>query len=273
MNSQIILGDCRDVLERDIPAASVDVVVTSPCYNWGKDYKGVDDSMPWPVYWDLMSTTAAKLLPALKPDGILFLQTGSKSNLPTHSEEIRRRFTDAGFVLQEHIIWQKATEDGHGHFTPINSKRYVNSMFEDIWILSKENAFEDIWILSKEGKAQLDRLAVGVPYSDPTNTTRWAHGSSIRCRGDIWFLPHKTIQNRDKDRDGHGATFPEALVERCLLLAGKPAGAVVLDPFAGRGTTPVVATRMGYRGVGIEKSPELAQAAARNLQAVLDLQR
>lgn len=258
MNSHIIQGDCLEVLQ-GLPPESVDVVVTSPAYNWGKDYKGVNDSRPWPVYWGMLRDVASRLLPLLKPDGVVFLQAGSKSDLPTHSEEIRRRFTEEGWVLQEHIIWQKATEDGRGHFTPINSQRFVNSMFEDIWILSKE------------GKAPLNRLAVGVPYSDPTNTTRWAHGSAIRCRGDIWFIPHKTIQNRDKERDGHGATFPEALVERCLLLAGKAEGAVVLDPFAGRGTTPVVAARMGYKGVGIELSTELAAAAKRNLQAVLDL--
>lgn len=237
----------------------VDVVVTSPPYNWGKDYKGVDDRLPWPAYWAMLRSSAAELLTVVKEDGLLFLQAGSKSDMPTHSEDIRRCFTDEGWVLQEHIIWQKATEDGRGHFTPINSPRFVNSMFEDIWILSQT------------GKVPLNRLAIGVPYSDPTNTTRWAHGSEIRCRGDIWFVPHKTIQNRDKERDGHGATFPEALVARCLLLAGKPEGAVVLDPFAGIGTTPVVATRMGYVGLGIEKSPQLARAASRNLQGVVDV--
>jgi DNA modification methylase len=60
--------------------------------------------------------------------------------------------------------------------------------------------------------------------------------------------------------DGHFATFPPALVERCLR-AGCPAGGVVLDPFGGAGTTGLVANRLGRRAILIELNPDYAEMA------------
>ena len=63
--------------------------------------------------------------------------------------------------------------------------------------------------------------------------------------------------------DAHFATFPEKLVEPCIL-AGCPKRGIVLDPFAGSGTTLAVAKRLGRRAVGIELNPEyVALSAAR----------
>lgn len=258
VTSAVRQGDCVEVM-KSMPDKSVDVILTSPPYNWKKDYQEVSDNLPWDSYWSMLFNMSMEAIRILKDDGLFFLQTGSSGSMPLHSENIRRRVMAMPWHLQEHIIWQKATEDGRGHFTPISSPRFVNSMFEDIWILSKT------------GKVPFDRLSIGVPYSDPTNTTRWAHGREVRCRGDIWFIPYKTIQNRKSERDDHGATFPEELVERCLGLSGKPQGSVVLDPFAGRGTTPMTAHRMGYVGMGIELSTTLADAAIRNLKSMVDL--
>jgi site-specific DNA-methyltransferase (cytosine-N4-specific) len=64
---------------------------------------------------------------------------------------------------------------------------------------------------------------------------------------------------------GHFATFPPALIEPCILTASRP-GDLVLDPFAGSGTTALVAGQQGRRFVGIELSPEYALMAKRRLQ-------
>lgn len=53
----------------------------------------------------------------------------------------------------------------------------------------------------------------------------------------------------------HFATFPEELIEPCILV-GAPAGGVVLDPFMGSGTTAAVATRLGRQWIGCELNPE-----------------
>lgn len=62
--------------------------------------------------------------------------------------------------------------------------------------------------------------------------------------------------------DAHFATFPEQLIEPCIL-AGCPPGGIVLDPFLGAGTVGAVAARLGRRWVGIELNPEYCALARR----------
>jgi DNA modification methylase len=69
----------------------------------------------------------------------------------------------------------------------------------------------------------------------------------------------------------HFATFPRKLVEPCVK-AGSPADGTVLDPFAGSGTTLLVAQALGRRGIGIDLNPDyLKQALTRNAQTPLGL--
>lgn len=65
-------------------------------------------------------------------------------------------------------------------------------------------------------------------------------------------------------KEAHFATFPERLIEPCIL-AGTATGDTVLDPFMGAGTTAVVALRLGRKYVGCELNPEYAQIANRRL--------
>jgi len=65
--------------------------------------------------------------------------------------------------------------------------------------------------------------------------------------------------------EAHFATFPKALVEPCVK-AGSAPGDLVLDPFAGSGTTGVVALRLGRRFVGIELNPEYVALARRRIE-------
>jgi DNA modification methylase len=71
----------------------------------------------------------------------------------------------------------------------------------------------------------------------------------------------------------HFAVMPEALVEPCVL-AGCPEGGTVLDPFAGSGTVPAVALRLGRHAVGIDLNREylrLAEARCREAGEALGL--
>jgi len=69
--------------------------------------------------------------------------------------------------------------------------------------------------------------------------------------------------------EAHFATFPRELVKPCIL-AGSPVGGIVLDPFAGSGTVPLVAQNLGRVGIGVElKGEYLAMAQKRTAQSVL----
>lgn len=69
-------------------------------------------------------------------------------------------------------------------------------------------------------------------------------------------------------REAHFATFPEKLIEPCIL-AGSKAGDLVLDPFTGSGTTAVVSLRFGRDFVGTELNPAYIEIANKRLEPIL----
>jgi len=79
-----------------------------------------------------------------------------------------------------------------------------------------------------------------------------------RNKRDVWFLATQPVP------DAHFATFPEKLVEPCML-AGSRAGDTVLDPFAGSGTVGVVALRWGRQAILIEANPEYCAIARKRI--------
>lgn len=85
--------------------------------------------------------------------------------------------------------------------------------------------------------------------SKPHHGFRSMDSSQGRNRRDVWTFATAQFPG------AHFATFPEALVEP-MVLAGCPPGGVVLDPFAGSGTTLAVAVRLGRQALGIELNPD-----------------
>lgn len=81
-----------------------------------------------------------------------------------------------------------------------------------------------------------------------------------RNKRDVWTVSTSGF------RGAHFAVFPEKLIEPCIL-AGSPLGGTVLDPFAGSGTTGVVAKRLGRDFIGCEINPDYAQMAADRIAA------
>jgi DNA modification methylase len=72
--------------------------------------------------------------------------------------------------------------------------------------------------------------------------------------GDVWAIATQVFKG------AHFATFPEALAEKCIR-PGCPPGGIVLDPFAGSGTTCVVAKRLGRHFIGIDLKPKYVAIA------------
>ncbi|WP_115539990.1 DNA-methyltransferase [Xanthomonas campestris] len=85
--------------------------------------------------------------------------------------------------------------------------------------------------------------------------------TETRNKRSVWTVATKPF------REAHFATFPEQLIEPCVL-AGAPAGGVVLDPFMGAGTTAMVAERLGRGWLGIELNPEYALIAQERLRGI-----
>ena len=243
MNSHLIHGDCIAGMREHLADESVDLVVTSPPYNLGINYGKYEDSLERDEYLKWSLEWAGEVRRVLKPDGSFFLNVGAAPKNPMMPHELILALREM-FVLQNTIHWIKSitveTRDGQqtsaGHFKPINSKRYVN------------DCHEYVFHLTKDGDVKVDRKAVGVPYQDKSNISRWGHtdGDDRRCRGNNWFISYKTIKARAKDRP-HPATFPVELAEKCIALHGKGKGTVMLEPFLGIGHAAEAARAQGVK--------------------------
>lgn len=252
------LGDCVEGMRRSLEPGTVDAVVTSPPYNLGTRYSAHDDTSPRSEYLAWCHEWAREVKRTLAPAGSFFLNVGGKPSDPWVAFEVlgvMRHY----FALQNVIHWIKSIavprgETGNypglgtdlvaGHYKPINSPRYLN------------DCHEYVFHLTHAGEVPLDRLAVGVPYRDKSNVTRWrAARADVHCRGNTWFIPYRTIRSRAGQRP-HPATFPPELPERCLRLHGVERIRLVLDPFMGLGNTALACNRLGVPCVGWEVGPE-----------------
>ena len=207
-------------------AGSVDVVVTSPPYNLGIAYGRYRDTKAEEEYLGWMERVADALRRVMRPDASFFLNIAGSSTQPWLPFELIVRLRRC-FVLQNHVVWVKSiavtAEGAVGHNKPVPGTRFLN------------RNHEHVFHLTQTGEVALDRLAIGTPFSDKSNIARRGHLQDKRCRGDTWFIPYATVQSRS-EKFHHPGTFPLDLPRWCIRLHGKP-GAVVLDPFAGAGTT------------------------------------
>ena len=246
-------GDCVEVL-RAFEPESVSAIVTSPPYNLGVRYRSYDDSLPRASYLEWTGAWVKAAGRVLAKKGSLFLNVGAKPTDPWTAIDVAQAARPHR-TLQNTLHWVKsiASDKGAagaasgldrdvavGHYKPINSDRFVN------------DCHEFVFHFTPEGRTPLDRRAIGVAYQDQSNVGRWqSGGANRRCRGNAWFIPYETIQNRDKDRP-HPATFPPRLADYCLRLHGTSRLRLVMDPFLGLGSAAIAAGELGVDFVGIE---------------------
>jgi site-specific DNA-methyltransferase (adenine-specific) len=263
------LGDCLDILAR-FPPGSLDAVVTSPPYNLGIRYRTYDDTMPRSRYLDWTGQWIGLAARALAEDGSLFLNVGSKPTDPWTALDVAQA-ARPHLRLQNTIHWIKSIaiekalagagakleEDlAVGHYKPINSRRFLH------------DCHEFVFHFTPTGDTPLRRQAIGVKYQDKSNVARWRSAANdLRCRGNTWFIPYETIQNREKDRP-HPATFPPRLPEMCLLLHGTDRITTVADPFLGLGSTAVACAQLGLNFVGVEMDKGYLEEAIERVKTV-----
>jgi site-specific DNA-methyltransferase (adenine-specific) len=267
--SRFYLGDCIEILSQ-LPARSVDVIVTSPPYNLGIRYNQYQDTLSPTEYLQWTDAWIAAAARVLHPDGSLFLNVGARPSDPWTPFDVAQAVRSR-LRLQNTIHWIKSIaierdlagaaaglprDLAVGHYKPINSDRFLN------------DCHEFVFHFTPEGTTPLDRLALGVPYQDQSNIARWrAASEGVRCRGNTWFIPYETIQRRDRDRP-HPATFPSRLPEQCLRLHGLARIRTALDPFTGLGSTAVACARLGVNFVGCEIDETYLQEAVERTEAV-----
>lgn len=240
MTITIHTGDCRDVLAT-LPAASVDCVVTDPPYGetslkWDRRVKS------WP----------AMVLPLIKPTGSMWV-FGSLS----YFMETAADFNRAGWKVSHEVVWEKH-----------NGSSFFNDRFRRVHELAVHfypagSAWANIW---KEPQFTSDGTARIVRRKAKPAQWTGARGSTVYVSDDGGpRLMRSVIYARSEHgRAVHPTQKPIEIVEPLVRYACPPCG-TVLDPFAGSGTTGVVANRLGRNAVLIELNPDYAEMARQRL--------
>jgi site-specific DNA-methyltransferase (adenine-specific) len=225
---------CEDALAgmARIPDGAIDLILTDPPYNLGKDYgndsdqQSVDDYLAWTERWIDIA------IPKLKDNGSLYIFLTWRF-APEIFVMLKRLLT-----MMNEIIWDWRVPSMGG------STRSFSSVHDTIGFFARRRDY------------YFDLDAVRIPYDAVTKKARsrsifvgakWLEiGYNPK---DLWSVSR--LHREHAERVDHPTQKPLEIIER-MVKASCPPGGVVLDPFMGSGTTAVAAQRLGRHFTGFE---------------------
>jgi len=241
---QIVCGDSEDVLRR-LPDNCVDLVFTSPPYNFGLEYQATGDEAYWERYFEKLFAVFDQCIRVLKYGGraVVNIQPLFSDYIPSH-HIVSDFFMRRKMIWKAEILWEKSNYNckytAWGSWkSPSNP--YLKYTWEFLEVFAKGT-------LKKEGKTE-DADITAEEFK------KWVMAK--------WAI----APERNMEAYGHPAMFPEELAYRVIRLFSFK-GDVVLDPFNGVGTTSAVASRLGRKFIGIDISEEYCQKAQQRLAKV-----
>lgn len=240
-------GDCRDLL-KEIPAASVQLVVTSPPYNIGKRYeKRVDLADYLRREREVIDTCIDKV----KPGGSICWQIGNHvdaGEVFPLDVLLYPFFKERGLSLRNRIIWHFE----HGlHCTRRFSGRYETILWFTKGKPSRGYHFDvdPVRVPQKyPGKRHFKGPKKGLPSANPLG----------KNPGDVWIIPN--VKHNHPEKTIHPCQFPIELIER-LVLALTKKGDWVLDPYMGVGSALIAAVLHERRAIGADTCPDYVEVA------------
>lgn len=241
---------CADSLTllKTLPENCVDIVLTSPPYNFGINYNVTNDANVWQNYFDRLFAIFKECVRVLKSGGriIVNVQPMFSDYIPTH-HFISKFFIDEGLIWKGEILWEK--NNYNCKYCTWGSWKspaapYLKYSWEFIEVFCKNT-------LKKEGKKE--NIDINADEFKEFVYAKWS------------FSPERNMK-----KYGHDAMFPEKLVERCLKLFSYE-NDIVLDPFNGAGTTTKVAKRLKRRFIGIDIDEAYCKVANERLKETRNL--
>jgi len=237
-------GDCLDLLTV-IPAKSLQLIVTSPPYNLGKEYEkklDLDD------YVNQQRAVIKESVRVLKDSGSIcwqvgnFVQNGAIIPLDALLFPV---FRESGLRLRNRIIWHFE----HG----LHCTRRLSGRYETILWFTKTDDY-----IFEVDPIRVPQKYPGKKYFKGPKAGQYSCNPLGKNPGDIWVVPN--VKSNHVEKTGHPCQFPVELIERLVLSLTKE-GDWVFDPFLGTGTTIVAAIRNNRRGAGSEILPKYVKIA------------
>jgi site-specific DNA-methyltransferase (adenine-specific) len=229
---------------------SLQLIVTSPPYNLGKDYGSARDDATYFGYLEWVKIWSRELQRVLEPGGRLCLNIPLDINLgfdgggkrTTSKQPVLADFSELlvrelGFVYNTTILWLEGNisrRTAWGSWLSA-SDPWVNTAAEVVLVLSRGHR-------RRSGKGRTSDVS--------------------RDEFMEWTLGLWEFNGQSTGQYGHPAPFPEELPRRLIQLFSFRED-VVLDPFLGSGTTCRVAKDLGRRSIGVEINPDYCKIAAR----------
>ena len=245
---RIVAGDCLDILPR-LPDSCIDLVLTSPPYNFGLDYCD-GDAEPWEDYFARLHEALDECVRVLKFGGRLAVnvQPLFSDCIPTH-HMISSYLMGRGMIWKGEILWEKSNFNC-GYTAWGSWKSPSSPYFKYTW------EFLEVFCKGSLKKAG-DSAAIDISAAEFKD---WVYAR--------W----KIAPERGMKKFGHPAMFPEELALRTVKLLTYR-GDAVLDPFAGAGTAALAAKRLGRRWLGIDLSEQYCETARARLAELGDAPR
>jgi len=245
--NKIICGNSEDVLKQ-FPDNSVDIIITSPPYNFGLEYEDdqKNDAIRWSEYFKKLNAIWKECVRILKPGGrfCVNIQPLFSDYIPTH-HLISKQLLDLELLWKGEILWEK--HNYNCKYTAWGSWKspsmpYLKYTWEFVEIFCKETH-------KKTGEPKnIDITA--------EQFKKWVYAK--------WDI----APERNMKKYNHPAMFPEELIARLLKLFSYK-NDIVLDPFNGVGTTTIMAKRLNRRFIGIDISKQYCDTAIRRLNETL----
>jgi len=242
----IICGDAFSVLPK-LPRGTVDLLFADPPYNLNKSFgsekfreKERSEYATWLGSWLKLC------LPLLKNTASIYIcgDWRSAAAIQTVGSDL--------FTLRNRITWER--EKGRG------ARQNWKNAAEDIWFFT----VSDDYTFNLDAVKQ--RRRVMAPYRENGRAKDWNEEGKYRDThpSNIWTDISVPFWSMPENTD-HPTQKPEKLLAKILLASTDP-GDVVLDPFAGSGTTAVVSKKLGRRCIAIESDERYCLLAQKRLE-------
>jgi len=240
---KLITGDCLEVMSK-MPSESIDLVLTDPPFNIGKNYGGVyEDNRRFEDYLEWCEKWLAQNIRMLKKDGSLYL-----INYPENNAYILP-FLREKMVFRRWMTWHYSTNTGHSKFN------YTRSQHSIIFC-------------TKTSKPKFNREAIAEPYKNPTDRRireRLTNGSKGRAPYDVFQF--NLVKNVSKDKTPHPCQIPVPLL-KIFIKASSNESDWVMDPFAGSFSTSAAAKQLNRNSIGIDINPEYVRIGEQRLAKI-----
>jgi DNA modification methylase len=242
--NQVICGDSAEILKK-LPDNCVDLVFTSPPYNFGLDYENHKDGTDWNEYFDKLFAVFKECIRIVNFGGriIVNVQPLFSDYIPIH-HIISNFFMKNKMIWRGEILWEK--NNYNCKYTAWGSwKSPSNPYMKYTWEFLEIFCKGDLKHKGDSNKADI----TGDEFK------KWVYAK--------WSIaPERNMKEYD-----HPAMFPEKLVEQILKLFSFE-NDVILDPFNGVGTTTKVAKQFNRKFIGIDISEEYTKKAKDRLKNV-----